>query len=381
MRLLDRYVLRSFLVPFFYCFFGFLAIWLVFDLRDNAGDFIEAHVSAARVAAFYLTQLPAIVLLCLPVGLLLALLYSLSRMSRSNEIISMLTAGRSVVRVLLPLFGFGVLTVAASTALSYKVAPHSEMAKRTFLREITRGKSSGLEEQLFRNRAENRTWYVQSMRRNSNELQGVHIIQQDAAGNIVQKWYARRASFDPAAASWTFERGKTVNFDAEGNILSEDPWYEGSDASRTVSGWSETPWRIASANLDPQNLSVPELREYVHFNRDFPPPQLAPYRTYLQYRWAVPLQCLVAVLIAAPLGIVYSRRGVLAGVASSIFIFAGMLFLEKFFLALGKGGRISATAAAWTPDILFAAAGLFLLYLRSTNREMPALAFRRAKPR
>ena len=55
-----------------------------------------------------------------------------------------------------------------------------------------------------------------------------------------------------------------------------------------IAGWSETPWRIASANLDPQNLSVPELREYVQFNRDFPQPQLAPYRTYLAYRWAVP---------------------------------------------------------------------------------------------
>jgi len=93
----------------------------------------------------------------------------------------------------------------------------------------------------------------------------------------------------------------------------------------------------------------------------------------------VPLQCLVAILIAAPLGIVYSRRGVLAGVASSIFIFAGMLFLEKFFLALGKGDRILPPVAAWGPDAIFGAVGFFLLYLRSTNREMPTLRFRRAK--
>lgn len=382
MRLLDRYVLRNFLVPFFYCFFGFLAIWLVFDLRDNAGDFIDARVSPARVAAFYLTQLPAIVLLCLPVGLLLALLYSLSHMSRSNEIISMLTAGRSVVRVLVPLLGFGLLAAAASMALSYKLAPHSEQAKRTFLKDLSskgKGKSSGLDEQLFRNRADNRTWYVQSMRRGSDELQGVHIIQQDAAGNILKKWYAKRARFDPATTDWTFERGKTVTFDTEGNITGQDVWFEGADARRTITGWSETPWRIASANLDPQNLSVPELREYVHFNRDFPPAQLAPYRTYLEYRWAVPLQCLVAILIAAPLGIVYSRRGVLAGVASSIFIFSGMLFLEKFFLALGKGDRVAPAVAAWTPDALFGAVGFFLLYLRSTNREMPALRLGRVK--
>ena len=37
---------------------------------------------------------------------------------------------------------------------------------------------------------------------------------------------------------------------------------------------------------------------------------------------------------AAPLGIVYSRRAVLASVASSIFIFFGYLFLMFLFLAL-----------------------------------------------
>ena len=104
MRLLDRYVLQNFVVPFLYCTFGFLAIWLVFDLSDNGRDFIEANVKMKDLAEFYLTQFPGILVICLPVGLLLALLYSLSRMSRSNEIISMLTAGCSVVRIMVPLF-------------------------------------------------------------------------------------------------------------------------------------------------------------------------------------------------------------------------------------------------------------------------------------
>ena len=107
MRLLDRYVLQNFVTPFAYSTLGFLAIWLVFDLSDKGHDFIEAHIKLKTLAYFYLTQFPQILVICLPVGLLLALLYSLSRMSRSNEIISMLTAGCSVLRVMLPLFIFG----------------------------------------------------------------------------------------------------------------------------------------------------------------------------------------------------------------------------------------------------------------------------------
>ena len=155
MRLLDRYVLQNFLVPFVYSTIGFLAIWLVFDLSDNGHDFIEAHVKLTTLAYFYLTQFPQILVLSLPVGLLLALLYSLSRMSRSNEIISMLTAGQSVTRVMRPLFFCGVVTALFSLALNYSMAPHSDVMRKALMDLITKGRdrSDTLEQQLYYNKA------------------------------------------------------------------------------------------------------------------------------------------------------------------------------------------------------------------------------------
>ena len=61
MKLLDRYLLRNFLEPFLICSFGFLAIWLVFDLADNGQDFLQAGASFKQVGFFYLTQLPQII--------------------------------------------------------------------------------------------------------------------------------------------------------------------------------------------------------------------------------------------------------------------------------------------------------------------------------
>src|SRR5439155_18089593 len=139
------------------------------------------------------------------------------------------------------------------------------------------------------------------------------------------------------------------------NIASEQSWL---DRSRTISGWSETPWRVASSSMEAQNLSVPQLREYLQFNSDFPDTQLAPYRTHLNYRWALPIECLIVILIAAPLGIVLSRRGVLAGVATAIFLYAAMLFARLLFIALGKGDRIPPVAAAWLADAVFGSIGM-----------------------
>jgi lipopolysaccharide export system permease protein len=96
---------------------------------------------------------------------------------------------------------------------------------------------------------------------------------------------------------------------------------------------------------------------------------LAPFKTHLQYRLALPWTCLVVVFIAAPLGIGFSRRGVLSSVAASIILVFTMNFLTQLFLALGEGSRISAWTAAWTPNVIFAVIGLYLLYLRATNRD------------
>ena len=143
MQKLDRYVLRNFFEPFLICLGGFIAIWLIIDFSDNNNDFLQARASLKQIAEFYLTQLPATILLSLPIGLLLAILFSLSSMSRRNEIISMLTAGRSVPRVLLPLIVVGVIASAFLGWLNYELAPHAEAIKKSALEQISRGRRQG----------------------------------------------------------------------------------------------------------------------------------------------------------------------------------------------------------------------------------------------
>jgi LPS export ABC transporter permease LptG len=373
MKLLDRYLLRSFFEPLFICFFGFLAVWLVFDLADNGQDFIGARASFRQIGWFYLTQLPQIILLSLPVGLLLALIYCLSRMSRSNEIISMLTAGRSVVRIMWPLILVGAALTGVLVALNYEAAPHAEASRKEILDQITRGKKAGqkeaLEGYLFRERQHDRTWFIKRFRQTTGSLEHVLVTQHSPDGGIVTKWYAKRAIFDAKQRTWTLERGMRYDFNAAGDVEERIDFQ--TDVMK-IDSWTETPWRISSAQSEPQNLSIPELREYLRFNADFPEVQLAPYRTYLHHRWATPFQAFVVVFLGGPLSIVFSRRGIFGGVAAAIFLYAGLLLSTYLFLAFGKGWRINALAAAWTPNAIFLLVGLLLLYFRSTNRGLPS---------
>lgn len=374
MRLLDRYVIRNFLQAYIYCIAGFVSIWLIFDISDNISTLLDERVGLVLAIRYYLTQVPQVFIILLPVSLLLALLFSLGRMSRANEIVSMLTAGISLPRILLPLIALGLLTVAGTMALNYELAPHAELARRHFFSD-TRGLPAALiEGQIFRNRTDARTWFIQNFRLRGNEFNTVQVLQQDEHDNIVTNYLADRAVYRAETKTWELETAKVVHYDAAGNILDEQFY-----PTLKIDHWSETPFRLSSANVRAEYLSLPELREYLRFNADFPATLLAPFRTHLQYRLALPWTCLVVVWIAAPLGIGYSRRGVLAGVAAAVVLVFSMNFLTHLFLALGEGDRVAPWVAAWTPNLLFATIGLYLLYLRASNREAPGFQLARAR--
>ena len=352
---------------YFYCIAGFISIWLIFDVSDNISSFIDNHIGLALVARYYGTQIPQVFIILLPVSLLLSLLFALGRMSRANEIVSMLTAGISLPRLLLPLIGMGLLTVAATMALNYSLAPHAELARKTFISEAQSRPGRTIQGQIFRNRTDLRTWFVQNFLQRSNTFNNVQVLQQDTNDNIVTNYVAARAVYRPETKTWELENARVVHYDQSGNIVDEQFF-----PSLKIEHWSETPFRLGSANERAEFLSLPELHEYLHFNADFPATLLAPFRTHLQYRLALPWTCFVVVCIAAPLGIGYSRRGVLSSVAAAVFLVFSMNFLVHLFLALGEGYRVPAWIAAWTPNILFMAIGLYLLYLRAANREPPS---------
>ena len=372
MTILDRYVLQKFVTPFVYCFLGFIGIWFIFDLSYNMPDFIQGHATVSALAEYYASQIPQLVVLCLPIALLLALLYSLAAMSRSNEIISMIGVGLSVTRILFPLLAVGLILTAVTTYFNYEKGPHAVAARKQMLRDIKRGekRTEAVYGLLFRNREELRTWFMRRIntRFKTGRLNDIQIIQQNEDGEILKQWYANEANFKPELKQWVLLHARYVEMNSNGDITKSEV-----HDNMVLEGWSETPWRILSSVMNPEFLSVSELRDYLTFNSDFPENRLAAYRTHLQYRWALPWFCLVVVFLAAPMGIVYSRRGILGGVAVAIGLFFSLVFLSTLFIAFGKGQRISPFTAAWGPVIFFFLIGLVLLWYRSTNRELPKL--------
>lgn len=372
MTILDRYILKIFLVPFFCCILGFIGIWFIFDVSQHLPDFIQGKATFWALKEYYASQIPQIMVMCLPIALLLSLLYSLSAMSRSNEIISIMGAGMSLIRIIAVFIGVGLVLSGVMAYFNFESAPHAAAIGKQMLSDIKRGKARDfkLKGHLFRNRADLRTWYVGVLNVPKSTLKDVQIVQQNADGDILEQWYASNATYDRGLKRWTLIQARYSVMDLHGEVVK-------SELRETIDigGWSETPWRISSSVMNPEFLSVLELRDYLEFNSDFPAVRLAAYRTHLNYRWSLPLVCLAVVFLAAPLGCVFSRRGILGSVAMAVGLFFSLVFLSMLFIALGKGSRLPPFVAAWGPLLAFFAIGLFLLWYRSTNRDLPKLKF------
>jgi lipopolysaccharide export system permease protein len=380
--LMDRYVVHGFLSPFATCLFAFVAIGILWDLTDN-GDILSV-LPFSRVVALYVAQMPFLVLFVLPIAVLLSSLYALSRMSKANELISMIGAGRSVNRILAPLFITGAYISLVGLAFKYQWAPAAVGYKEAVIQTAKReqwvqrhGGGVGGRDTLWAHRGwmhvndvGRRSWFVGRVPLVLSEpMSDVVVSQLDEDHQPVKMWIARRAQWvwDSQPPKWVLTRVKVYEFGEDRVPRIESlPRVE-------IEDWSETPWKVLSSSQSPEHLGIPGLTMYLNANRDLDDGALAPFRTNRWLIIAEPLACLAMVLVAAPLGIVYSRRGAMAGVTGAIGLFALLYLMQNTFLALGHSGRMRPIVAAFLANLVVAGIGLVLLRYRARNREMPKL--------
>ncbi|MDB2495758.1 LptF/LptG family permease [Verrucomicrobiales bacterium] len=378
--LMDRYTVHSFLSPFVFCLLPMVAVFIIGDITDNGSLF--AAMKLSRVLWFYVVQLPYLIVFVVPIVVLLSGLFALSKMSKSNELISMIGAGRSVVRILMPLFVTGLYASLICLAFKYEWAPsavgYTEAIVETAKREAWAKKHGQRLRQdvwarrgwMHPNEADRRTWFVGKVPLVlSEDMADLVIWQLDEEGYPEKIWKANRARWmgneDPPV--WRLMNATVYDYD-ENHIprISQQQRLD-------IDGWSETPWKVLSSSQESEHLGMSGLTMYLEANADLDRVSLAPFRTNRWYIFAEPLTCLVMILIAAPLGIVYSRRGVMGGVTGAIVIFAFMYLMRGTVIALGHIDQISPFWAAWSTNFVIAAIGLVLLWFRGQNREIPKL--------
>jgi lipopolysaccharide export system permease protein len=357
MRILDRYLLKTFVMPWLTCVIGFSFLFVIVDLVESLEAFVEGGVSLLQILLYYARFLPSIWVYIGPITLLLGLLYTLYHLTRNNEVIAMRASGISIYRILLPFMVLGILISLFSLHISRNVAPRTLAWTQDFQQHVSRqGESGNVISQIrFREPDHNRTWDIEQLNPDSGEISGVTVLQRRPNNNFEYTLTAESAFWQDE--SWFFRNAVLQQHSEEGYRM-------GLPEQRDLlpmPAYTESPARMIRENKTFQVLTSSEIRSYLTDRKRVSPQTRAQLMTEIFMRQGHPWLCLVTMLMAVPFGTQTARKGVFLGVALCLLLFFSLFFSMNLFKAMGLGQKISPWLAGWGPTLLFGGLGIGLL--------------------
>ena len=368
MRLLDRYLLRELLTPLAFCLGGFLVFWVAFDLFSGLRQLQDAQLTVGEIAWYYVMKMPDLLVVVMPIGLLLALLYALTTHARHHELTAIRAAGVSVWRLALPYLVVGLAFSVALFFISEFWAPGAaEGAAHLLAKHVEkqpRSPAPAFRSIQFNNSRDGRIWKLH-YNQQTREMRDVFVDWRRRDGSMLVfhadrgirtngLWYFYNVHEQTDVAGNIFPVNRILT-----NELAMPEFTESPDAIRSELQISE---RLNNWQKSRAEVPLREIFNYLRFHPDMPGRDRDKLFTKLHGRLAAPWTCLVVVLIAIPFGAASGRRNVFVGVASGIFICFGYFIFLQLGLALGAGGQLPSWLGAWLPNILFGGTALGFIF-------------------
>lgn len=364
---LDRYLLREWVKVFLFAALGFPFLVFVIDLTDKLDTYLGRGIPKARVVYSYLFYLPETISLVLPVAVLFAVVFTVGLLGRHSELTAAKASGISFHRLVRPLLLASLAAVVLDLGLT-ELAPVTS-AKRAELLGEKAARWTGSRFSPFVYRADG--GWVYSIRSLELRTRGAEmrdpIMEREGTGEDYPTILvaAQRATYDTAAPgraagargrpkpSWTLIKGAIRYLVGPGR---ETTFTFDTLSTKAL---RETPTDLLAEPKAPDEMRYAELGSYIDaLGRS------GSDTKKLRAEWAlklsVPFACIIIAVFGAPLAISTPRSGAAWGVAVCLATTFVDLLMFQLSKAVGAGGALPPTLAAWVPNLIFGAAGVWL---------------------
>jgi lipopolysaccharide export system permease protein len=366
MKILTKYLFKSLLGPLLYCLLAFSLLFIINDLFDNFSDFLGSDIRFLEIVHYYSLIIPPAMVMILPACLLIAMLYSLSQLTRHSEITAMRAGGISIYRIIMPFIGIGIVATAFCATINEKVAPTAGYQAQQVREYLLSGHS---DDAYFANeigcKNGSNEWYVERIdTRKPTELHGVTLRQSLPDGSAKVTYKAEKASWVDGA--WWFTDVLAQYYDEKGDLAGlPEPILQ-----KKMSDLAVTPGvfmtEAKSANdshtRSTQYLSSKEVMHYMSIMTGLPEKDQNQLRVDLHAKMATPFVCLIVTLIGVPVGAHTGRRGAFAGIMTAMVLFFVFYAMQFVFQFIAKSGWMDPWLGGWLPIILFGIGTPFMIH-------------------
>jgi len=353
MRILENYIRRRFLGIMGFCLIGVIVIFITMDMVENLNKFIDKNVPGNMVFLYYLTYIPYILVLTMPVASLLAAVFSIGSMAKNNEIVAMKSLGYSMYQLVRTLLILGVLisifSFCISEGLVVRSNRHMAEIKREYLERESGGGPSFLRNIQIQEPPD-KMITIDSFDPKSNTARKVRIEQYKNAHLIYR--------LDTPEMVWENGRWRVTSG-------YQRKFVGGMEYANPVTDTLRFPFQfrpeeLLKARSKPDEMSIAEL--YAFIQRILRSGgEVDRWLTDFHVRIAFPLSNIIIILFSIPIVYNQRKRSMTVGFGVSLvicFIYFGMV---KMGQTIGQNGGMSPFWAAWMGNVIMTAGGVLNL--------------------
>ena len=361
--ILDEYVMRSFLRNFAIVLAAITGLFLIFTFFELIGDIVRFRTPLVTVGDYLLNLIPFVLYNMAPLCSLVAVLITFGALGRTSELTAMKATGISLYRVVAPILVIAALLSVTLFAFDELYLPAANRRQEALLSTI-KGKPAQtflrpdrkwMSGQAARNGEPTRIFYYQFFDPDKDVFANLTVFEfQPGTFALTRRIYATGAHWDTQQNRWDLDDGWQRTFNGE-TIASFNTFN-----TATFPEIREQPAYFKKQERPSQEMSYDELARYIRDLQQsgFDTTRL---RVQLNRKLAYPLITFVMAIVAVPFSLSAGKRGSIAGLGAAVGVAIAYWVIAGIFENLGDVASLPAVLAAWSPDLLFALAGSYLL--------------------
>mgnify|MGYP000904816406 FL=1 len=355
MRLVDRYVLRQFASTLFFSVGALCVIFIVVDMLESLDAFLDHNATFGVIVTYYVSFLPQILELLFPVGMLLASLFSIGRLSTNNETTAMRSSGMSLYRLMAPLLVFGLTMSFAQLYFNGWIVPVANAEKFRIEREyLARGTGGEALYRLYFRDQPTRNVSVESYDAIARQgrIVSIETFTNELHPRLLERIEAPIMNWDTVRSAWvapTAIRRVTI-----GDSL------DVTTVNNAVLPFAITHDRIVRLQRNTDELTFDELWDYIETKKIGGKDTR---RLEIDYygQWAFPFANAIVLLIAVPFASVRRRGGIAVNIAAAMVVSFVYIAFSRISQAMGTYLDFPVWVVAWSSNALFFLVGLTIL--------------------
>jgi len=360
MKIIERYLLKSFLGPFLWCIVVFIFLYVIIDLFENLDEILRNSTPINILIQYYINSIPDILIKVTPLSVLLSLIYTLSKFNKKNEVTTMRASGISLFEIFKPFLIIGIFISILILLINLNLVPiankKAEKLKVQYLKTKKIKKLDKVVKNVTLYGYNNKIIYAKSFNPKINTLFEIILLKQYKNG-IIQRTTAEKAIWEEG--DWKLIESITYFMKSNGAIVGNPKF-----SREEVVTLQEKPEDFLRDYTEAKFMKYVELKQQVDKFRGVSNKIIRRILIELYTKISLPFISIIMVLIAVPFALNINYTGTFMSVGICVGIGFSYYAINAISLALGNAGILPPFISAWLTNIIFTIIGITLLVIK-----------------